>query len=63
MTDDEIRCPKCSALLARRTREGLEVKKKDLLLIIIGVLIVSCASCHRVTTIRSRYAEAEGVHA
>lgn len=60
---DEIRCSRCSTLLAKRTPEGVEIKKKDLLVVVVGVALISCASCHRVTTIRSRFADAEGVHA
>jgi len=61
-TETEIRCPKCSTLLARVGARGVEIRRKDLLVLVIGTALISCRGCGRVTTIRSRYAEAEGVH-
>lgn len=63
MTDDAVYCPKCSTLLARVGTNGVEIRRKDLLVMVIGTALVSCRGCHRVATIRSRFQEAEGVHA
>jgi hypothetical protein len=60
MTDD-IRCPRCQTLLGRRSIEGVEIRHKDLLVVVIGVALISCRGCGRVETIRSRFSEAEGV--
>ncbi len=60
---DEIRCSRCQTLLGRRTVEGVEIRRKDLLVVVIGLALVSCRGCGRVATIRSRFTESEGVHA
>ncbi len=63
MIDDDIRCSRCQTLLARRTPEGVEIRRKDLLVCVIGIALVSCRGCSRVATIRSRFTESEGVSA
>lgn len=58
---DEIRCARCQTLVARRSAEGIEIRRKDLLVVCIGTALVSCRGCRRVVTVRSRFAETEGV--